>query len=107
MLTITDIAATTALEVLEEEGKTGWGLRIFTGAESGCCGPSFEMEIVEKPEDGDVTVEKNGLRVFIENNTVKSLEGMFIDFIEDDEGGGFIIRGADDAHSSCGCSSCG
>ena len=40
MLTVTNIAVEKAKEVLEAEGKAGWGLRIFIAGGS-CCGPAY------------------------------------------------------------------
>lgn len=104
---ISDIAAEKAKEILNAEGKAGWGLRIYT-AEGGCCGPSYGMDIDEKAVDGDDVVEKNGLKVFIDKGTSESLKGMVIDFMEDGERQGFVITGTPPS-SSCGsgCSSCG
>ena len=61
MITITDTAAEKAKEILTAEGKTGWGLRVYT-AGGGCCGPSYGMDIDEKPGDNDDVVEKTVLR---------------------------------------------
>ncbi len=48
MVAISDVAAEKGKEILASEGKTDWGLRIFT-AGGGCCGPSFGMDITEHP----------------------------------------------------------
>jgi iron-sulfur cluster assembly accessory protein len=105
MFTITDIAAEKAKEVLEAEGKAEWGLRIFLSGSS-CCGPSFGMDIDEDSRDGDEVVEHNGLRVFVDQNTVGQIKGMTIDFIDDGQNQGFIIKGqAQQGPSSC--STCG
>ncbi|MGD0885298.1 MAG: iron-sulfur cluster assembly accessory protein [Thermodesulfovibrionales bacterium] len=107
MIKISDVAAEKAKEILTAEGKDSWGLRIYT-AEGGCCGPSYGMDLDERPADGDEVLEKNGLRVFIDKNTSQKLSGMEIDFITDGERQGFVITGGQPS-SSCGsgCSSCG
>jgi len=101
MVTITDAAAEKIKEILEAEGKAGWGLRIYT-AGSGCCGPSYGMDIEEKAEDGDDVLEKNGLKVFMDKATSKSLDNMQIDYISTEEAEGFVIRGGS---PSCSCES--
>jgi len=106
VVTISEIAAKKAKEILKAEGKSDWGLRIYTAA-GGCCGPSYGMDLDEKPADGDEVVEKDGLKVFIDSNTLKSLGGMQIDFIEDGERQGFVLTGGNPSSCSSGCSSCG
>jgi Fe-S cluster assembly iron-binding protein IscA len=51
-------------------------------------------------------VEKNGLKVFIDAKTSGGLSGMQMDFVEEKEGSGFVLKGqsAGPAHD---CSSCG
>ncbi|MGD1076486.1 MAG: iron-sulfur cluster assembly accessory protein, partial [Thermodesulfovibrionales bacterium] len=75
MIKISDIAAEKAKEILTAEGKDSWGLRIYL-AEGGCCGPSYGMDIDERPADGDEVLEKDGLRVFIDQSTSQKLSGM-------------------------------
>ncbi|MBI5102556.1 MAG: iron-sulfur cluster assembly accessory protein [Nitrospirae bacterium] len=109
MLKISDKAAEKALEILKSEGKEGWGLRVFTQGGGGCCGPSFGLDIDEKASEGDQTVEKNGLKVFVGADAAEGLADKEIDYIVTDRGEGFVINGGADAASSCGsgCSSCG
>jgi iron-sulfur cluster assembly accessory protein len=106
VLQISDIAAEKAKEILKAEGKEGWGLRIFIHG-SGCCGPSYGMDIDEKAADTDQTVEKNGLKVFCDSEAFASLSDKEIDFIKTEQGEGFVINNPNQA-SSCGsgCSGC-
>lgn len=105
MITITDVAAEKAKEILKAEGKADWGLRIYM-AEGGCCGPSFGMDIDEKPAESDDIFEKNGLKVFVDKNTSQKLEGMGVDFIDEGERQGFVLTGGKASSCSSGCSSC-
>lgn len=106
MVTISEMAAKKAKEILAAEGKTSWGLRIYT-AGGGCCGPSYGMDLDENPTDGDEVVEKDGLRVFIDLNTLKNLGGMQIDFIAEGDREGFVLTGGKPSSCDSGCSSCG
>jgi len=107
MITITDIAAEKAKEILSEEGKTDWGLRFYL-AGSSCCGPSYGIDIVEQPTDDDKIIEKNGLRVFVDSDTYQKLEGMRFDYVQEGDREGFVLSGgeAPSCGPSCG-SSCG
>lgn len=109
MLKISDIAAEKAKEILKAEGKEGWGLRIFIHGSS-CCGPSYGMDLDEKASAHDETIEKNGLKVFVDKDASESLSSKEIDYIKTEQGEGFVINGNEPpSASSCGsgCSSCG
>jgi iron-sulfur cluster insertion protein len=108
MLKISDTAAEKAKAILKAEGKEGWGLRVFIHG-SGCCGPSYGMDIDENAAEGDETVEKNGLKVFVDKDAYPSLSGKEIDYVKTDQGEGFVINSNEPSAPSCGsgCSSCG
>ena len=109
MLKISDIAAEKAKEILKAEGKEDWGLRVFIHGSS-CCGPSYGMDIDEKASEGDETIEKNGLKVFVNKEASESLSSKEIDFIKTEQGEGFVINSNEPSSApSCGsgCSSCG
>jgi len=104
MLTITDLAAEKAKEILEHEGKADWGLRIFI-AGGGCCGPAYGMDVDELPKEGDDVIEKNGLKVFADAETSRKLEGMQMDFYDDGQNQGFVIRRESGEAPGCNCGS--
>ncbi len=111
MLTITDLAAAKAKEVLETEGKTGWGLRIFISGGS-CCGPAYGMDLDENPKEGDKIIEKDGMKVFMDPESTEKLKDMQVDYVDDGQNQGFVIKGMgeepDNGNGSGGCgSSCG
>lgn len=106
MVTITDKAAEKAKTILAAEGKDNWGLRIYN-AGGGCCGPSYGLDIDERPSADDEVIEQNGLRVFVDKNTFSSLSGMKLDYYADEEREGFILSGGDAPSCNSGCSSCG
>ena len=47
VVTISEVAAQKAKEILTAEGKADWGLRIYS-AGGGCCGPSYGMDIDQR-----------------------------------------------------------
>ncbi len=106
MFTVSDIAAEKVKEVLTAEGKAGWGLRIFK-IDSGCCGPSYGMDIDEKASETDEVIEKNGLRIFMDKETFMNLSEMTLDFIDDGQRQGFVLSGGKAPSCGSGCSSCG
>ncbi len=65
------------------------------------------MDIDENPAEGDEVLETNGLKLFMDQNTVKSLSDMQIDFVDDGERQGFVLTGGKSSSCDSGCSSCG
>ena len=95
MLTLTDNAVKRFKEILGEKKGNDYGIRIFA-AGGGCCGPSLAMDIVEGAEKGDATLEKNGVKGFLEKEANKLLLEATIDFSDKR---GIIISGM--PRSSC------
>lgn len=104
MITISDIAADKIKEILKAEGVPNHGLRVSASG-GGCCGPSYEIMIDDKAGDGDTVVEKNGVKLFVDMATARTIAGAELGFISDERGEGFVIgfpNGAP-AGGSCGC----
>jgi len=104
-LTVTDKAAGKAQEILAGEGKAQWGIRIFI-AGTGCCGPSYGLNIEETHKPEDEVVEKNGLKIFLDKDTSTNLSDKQLDYYVGTEGEGFVFTGGVSACGS-GCSGCG
>ena len=98
MLTLTNNAVERFKKIIKDQGTSGSGIRIFT-AGAGCCGPSLALDIVEQPMDGDVTIEKDGLRVFVEKDASATLAAASMDFSDQR---GFVLSGMPQSEkSSC------
>jgi iron-sulfur cluster assembly accessory protein len=100
MLSLTDKALERFKKILKEQGYESYGIRIFS-AGAGCCGPSLALDMVEQAMDGDVTVEKDGLKVFIEKDANETLSTATMDFTEQR---GFVLNGT--AEHTCDDGSC-
>lgn len=59
------------------------------------------MDIAKAAEQGDITIDRDGLKVYLEPRAGGMLENTTIDF---KEGQGFILTGMQ--QSSCGSCSC-
>src|SRR5690606_10778079 len=100
-ITITDRAAKKYKEILEEEGKTGWGVR-FGEKAAGCSGFEFFLEFSEKAKVGDAILESNGIEIHIHHKSTERLMGSVIDYVDGLHGAGFKISNPH-VKSSCGC----
>lgn len=100
-ITITPRAAKKYLEILEEEGKQGWGIR-FAERMAGCNGFEYALDYSEKALPDDTIFESLGLQIHINNAMVNRLIGSEIDFVDGLRGSGFKISNPN-VKSSCGC----
>lgn len=102
-ITITPRAAKKYLEILQEDGKEGWGMR-FEERMAGCSGFEYVLDYSEHPEPDDVVFESNGIQIHVNKHSAKRLVGSEIDFIDGLHNSGFKISNPN-CKSSCGCGS--
>jgi iron-sulfur cluster assembly protein len=103
MINISDPAADKIREMLAAEEAPNMFLRL--GVKSGgCSGFSYGMGFDDEINEGDESLEVNGLKVVVEGESVKYLNGVEIDFKESAMGGGFTINNPN-ATATCGCGS--
>lgn len=100
-ITLTEAAAEKYKEILEEEGKAGWGLRLGEKA-AGCSGFEFFLDYSEKPKNGDMVFESQGIQIHIAAGSASRLVGSMIDYVDGLHGAGFKISNPN-VKSSCGC----
>lgn len=92
MLGVTDSAVKEFKKFIADSKANGSGIRVFTSG-GGCCGSSYGLDLSEKGEEGDIIIEKDGLRVFIEPRASVELESATLDYIKDGPRQGFTIMG--------------
>jgi len=100
-ITITKRAAEKYKAILDEEGKTSWGLR-FGEKAAGCSGFEYFLDYSEKPKSEDTIIESNGIKMHIHQKSVKRLMGCVIDYVDGLNGDGFKVTNPN-VKSSCGC----
>lgn len=100
-ITITKRAAKKYLEILEEEGKQGWGLR-FAERMAGCNGFEYALDYSEKALPDDTIFESLGIQIHVNTAMVKRLLGSEIDFVDGLQGSGFKVSNPN-VRSACGC----
>ena len=102
-LIFTDSAANKVKTLIEEEGNDNLKLRVYvTGG--GCSGFQYGFTFDEAVNDGDTSVEKNGVTLLIDPMSYQYMVGAEIDYKEDLEGAQFVIRNPN-ATTTCGCGS--
>jgi iron-sulfur cluster assembly protein len=98
---VTDLARGKLQEFLSGKNLAAVGVRLSVQA-GGCSGASYGMEFAEKPEEGEVVLNANGVRLFVHPSYASLLNGVQIDYVDELMGGGFKIHNPN-AKSSCGC----
>jgi len=102
-ITITKRAAQKFLEILQEENKSGWGLRLGEKA-AGCSGFEYFLDYSEKAKHGDRVFESEGIQIHVQQTILERLLGSIIDYVDGLHGAGFKISNPN-VKSSCGCGS--
>ena len=102
-LVFTDAAARKVGELIEEEDNPDLMLRVFV-AGGGCSGFQYGFTFDEKFEEGDSSVENQGVTLVVDPMSVQYLMGAEIDYKEDLQGAQFVIRNPN-ASTTCGCGS--
>ena len=102
-LLFTDAAARKVGELIREEANPALKLRVYVQG-GGCSGFQYGFTFDEAIEDGDATVENQGVTLVVDPMSAQYLIGAEIDYREGLEGAQFVIRNPN-AKTTCGCGS--
>src|SRR5215216_6274495 len=102
-LNVTEAAAAKTKTLLEQKGMAEGALRVFVVG-GGCSGYQYGMALAAGPEEGDLIVERSGVRVVVDEDSAKLLDGAEVDYTEDIMKSGFTIFNPN-AVKSCACGS--
>ncbi|VVC00775.1 Iron-binding protein IscA [uncultured archaeon] len=87
---VSDSAAMKFRELMQKEGKEGWGLELSMEQE-GCSGQGCVIDFAEKPGAGEIVLEAKGMRIFVSETDRQRANGIRIDYTEGTGGSGFRI----------------
>jgi len=101
MITVTDSAKKQALRLMEDEGQTGYFIRV--GVEGGgCSGLMYQLDFDNKETESDKSFEDNGVKVVVDKKSFLYLVGTTLDFSGGLNGKGFVFVNPN-ADRTCGC----
>ncbi len=104
VISLTEAAAEKLDGIMREKGvRESHALRVFVSG-GGCSGLQYGMTFDPNPRDVDTVFMQHGVRVVIDPQSLRYMEGATIDFVDSLMGGGFHIENPN-AVSSCGCGS--
>ncbi len=108
VITLTEYAAEKLDAIMKEKGiRQTHALRVFVSG-GGCSGLQYGMTFDPNPRDVDTVMTQHGMRVVIDSQSLRYMDGSTIDYIDDPMGGGFHIENPNvvSSCSSSGCSGC-
>src|SRR2546427_11042134 len=90
-LSLTNAAATKLRELTREETNPDIGLRVYVYS-GGCSGYRYGMMLEDAPTPEDKVLEANGVKVYVDGNSVSLLSGSQIDYVDTLMGAGFTVN---------------
>ncbi|CAM3226213.1 iron-sulfur cluster insertion protein ErpA [Shewanella violacea] len=97
----TDAAALKVKTLMDEEENDALKLRVYvTGG--GCSGFQYGFTFDEKINEGDFTVEKQGVQLVVDPMSLQYLVGGEVDYTSGLEGSRFFVKNPN-ATTTCGC----
>jgi iron-sulfur cluster assembly protein len=100
-ISLSDNAANKIKELVATENHQGKGFRVLV-APGGCSGMSYDFSLEKEPKENEKTLDKKGVKVFINDESSKLLSGAEIDYVDSLQGAGFKVNNPN-AKSTCGC----
>jgi iron-sulfur cluster insertion protein len=84
-----------------------YALRIYVAGRT-CSGFQYGMALDNEPRETDLTFESEGLKVFVDDQSIQYMAGAVVDYINDERGKGFLVDNPNQAPAcSCESGSCG
>ncbi len=99
-ITITENAAKQIRKQIDKRGK-GLGLRLGV-KESGCTGFAYVLDYADVLKEGDSAFEQSGIKVIINDQDMKFLQGVEVDYRQEGINAAFKFNNPN-IKDSCGC----
>ena len=100
-ITVSESAARQVARLLRNEDNPDQALRV-TVSGGGCSGFQYGFAFDANPQEDDLIIEKEGVKVLVDSVSAGYLAGSEIDYVDDLIGASFQVKNPN-AVSSCGC----
>lgn len=101
MIQLTESAVSAVRSAMGGAEEPVAGVRIMVDA-GGCAGFKYMMGLVVEVDPDDLLIELDGVKVFVERDSLSLLEGTTVDFVTGLEGSGFKFDNPN-AAAICSC----
>ncbi|MFZ1107007.1 MAG: iron-sulfur cluster assembly accessory protein [Rhodomicrobium sp.] len=101
MIHLTESAANAVRTAIARANAPVEGLRIAVDA-GGCAGLKYMMGLVARPDADDIVVESEGVKLFVDPDSLEHIEGTTVDFVSGLQSSGFTFDNPR-AKTSCSC----
>lgn len=102
-LQFTKAAANKVKFLVADKKNPNLKLRVYIVG-GGCSGFQYGFKFDDQINDGDITIEKQGMALIVDPISLQYLAGGEVDYIEGLEGSYFIVNNPN-AKTTCGCGS--
>ncbi len=101
MIQVTENAKSKAIQLMSEEGKDGFFIRVGVKG-GGCSGLMYELTFDNLVKESDKSFKDNGMQVVVDKKSFLYLIGTTLDFSGGLNGKGFVFSNPN-ADRTCGC----
>src|SRR6185436_4724598 len=91
VVSLTDAAASKLQELTKEETNPDIGLRVYVYS-GGCSGFRYGMMLEDAPTPEDNILNANGIKVYVDGQSIDLLKGSQIDYVDTLMGAGFTVN---------------
>jgi iron-sulfur cluster assembly accessory protein len=102
VVTLTDIAAKKVSEFLDTQEQPEAGLRVAVKG-GGCSGFQYQLAL-DEAKTGDQIFEHEGIRIMVDEQSLRYVDGSTVDYTESLMGAGFQVNNPN-VVAACGCGS--
>lgn len=103
MVTITDRAVDAIKGIMAEDSQSPKRAYLRVGIKGGgCSGFTYHLSFDDQKRDGDMEIEKDGVRLLVDLKSQLYLAGTELDFTTGLNGKGFVFNNPN-ATGTCGC----
>ena len=100
-LRLSDAALKKIKSLTSSDTNKGKGFRVNVD-KGGCSGFMYNFKLEKSAVKGEKTIEQEGVKVFVNEETLSMLKGSIIDYVDTLQGAGFKVKNPNATHP-CGC----
>ena len=100
-ITLTQAGAEAVRQIIDKKNLQGYSLRLFVSG-GGCSGYQYGLALDNRERTEDTVFETDGIKLVVDEVSIKYLQGATVDYVEGMTSSGFKISNPN-AISSCNC----